>query len=123
MSVSDESAAAGRLDAARSRIEARLGELERLLVQLDRERAGIVTASLESNADDEHDPEGSTIGFERAQLDATLASTTQQVARLRAALERVDAGTYGVCEVCGRPIPEARLEVRPEATRCVQHAR
>ena len=82
----------------------------------------MVTASLESNADDEHDPEGATIGFERAQLDATIASTSEQIARLRAALERIDNGTYGVCEVCGQPIPGARLEVRPDATRCVQHA-
>jgi RNA polymerase-binding transcription factor DksA len=104
------------------RIETRLSELDSLLTQLSRQRAGVVEASLESNADDEHDPEGATIGFERAQLDATIASTSEQVARLRAALERIDAGTYGVCEVCGQPIPEARLEVRPDATRCVLHA-
>ena len=106
----------------RTRIETRLAELDALRAELDRGRAGIVTASLESNADDEHDPEGATIGFERAQLDATIASTGEQIARLRSALERIDAGKYGVCEVCGQPIPEARLEVRPDATRCVQHA-
>ena len=110
-----------RLETSRasSRITARIAELQALLTQLERQRAGVVTASLESNADDEHDPEGATIGFERAQLDATIASTGEQVARLRAALERIDAGTYGVCEVCGSAIPEARLEVRPDATRCV----
>jgi DnaK suppressor protein len=105
-----------------SRIETKLGELASLLTQLERQRSGVVEASLESNADDEHDPEGATIGFERAQLDATIASTGEQVARLRAALGRIDAGTYGVCEVCGHPIPEGRLEVRPDATRCVLHA-
>jgi RNA polymerase-binding transcription factor DksA len=110
--------------AARSatRIETKLAELESLLAQLDRQRSGVVEASLESNADDEHDPEGATIGFERAQLDATIASTRDQVARLRGALERIDGGTYGVCEVCGREIPAERLEVRPDATRCVLHA-
>ena len=36
-----------------------------------------------------------------------------------AALERVDAGTYGVCAVCGAPIPDGRLEVRPTAATCV----
>jgi RNA polymerase-binding transcription factor len=107
---------------AKSLIDARLTELQALAVQLERQRAGVVAASLESNADDEHDPEGATIGFERAQLDATIGSTADQVARLRAALERIQAGTYGICEVCGRPIPEARLDVRPDATRCVQHA-
>ena len=106
----------------RTRVETRLAELDGLLTELERGRSGIVSASLESNADDEHDPEGATIGFERAQLDATIASTGEQIDRLRAALERIDAGTYGVCEVCGQPIPEARLEVRPDATRCVRHA-
>ncbi len=106
----------------RTRIETRLAELDALLVELDRGRSGVVAASLESNADDEHDPEGATIGFERAQLDATIASTAEQVARLRGALERIAAGTYGVCEVCGQAIPAARLAVRPDATRCVQHA-
>lgn len=106
----------------RSRIETKLEELDSLLTHLERQRSGVVEASLESNADDEHDPEGATIGFERAQLDATIASTAEQVVRLRAALERIDAGTYGVCEVCGQPIPEGRLEVRPDATRCVLHA-
>ena len=118
----EERAGGSRLETSRTRVLARLEELDALRAQLERERAGVVNASLESNADDEHDPEGATIGFERAQLDATIASTAEQVARLRAALERIDAGTYGVCEVCGGVIPEARLEVRPDAARCVQHA-
>lgn len=38
------------------------------------------------------------------------------------ALERMDAGTYGTCEVCGAEIGEARLEVMPATRRCIQHA-
>jgi RNA polymerase-binding transcription factor DksA len=38
---------------------------------------------------------------------------------VRAALVKLDAGTYGVCEGCGRPVPEGRLEALPWATRCV----
>ena len=111
----------GFMDAT-ARVTARLRELTVLAEQLARERAGVVAASLESNADDEHDPEGATIGFERAQLDATIASTEAQIAELRTALARIDAGTYGICAVCGDAIPEARLEVRPAATTCVRHA-
>lgn len=99
-----------------------LDEAIELLRMLRAEHSGIVAASLESNADDEHDPEGATIGFERAQLDATIHSTTERIEQLRLALGRIDDGTYGVCEVCGEPIPAARLEVRPAATRCVRHA-
>lgn len=41
---------------------------------------------------------------------------------VRRARQRLADGTYGVCEVCGQPIPEERLEVRPWALRCVQHS-
>jgi DnaK suppressor protein len=42
---------------------------------------------------------------------------------VRHALERLDAGDYGLCEACGEPIPEGRLEARPWATTCVAHSR
>ncbi|HVU72764.1 MAG TPA: TraR/DksA C4-type zinc finger protein [Mycobacteriales bacterium] len=69
--------------------------------------------------DDEHDPEGATIAFEREQLAALRAAAEQRVADLDAALDRLAAGTYGVCEVCGRPIAAARLEALPAARRCI----
>ncbi|HEY0533529.1 MAG TPA: TraR/DksA C4-type zinc finger protein [Actinoplanes sp.] len=100
--------------------------LERLLAgveaeagALEHDLASVFEASRSSNADDEHDPEGATIAFERAQLTATLAATRQRAAELRAALLRHDDGTYGICERCGKPIPSARLEIRPDARTCV----
>jgi len=86
-----------------------------LLATLEHDFAAVVTASGDSNADDEHDPEGATIAFERAQLDSTIADLRAQLAQLDAALERVAAGTYGICEVCGLPIPPERLAARPAA--------
>lgn len=41
---------------------------------------------------------------------------------VRRALEKVDDGTYGVCDTCGEPIPAGRLEARPWAARCLQHS-
>lgn len=41
--------------------------------------------------------------------------------QVRTASSRLDAGTYGSCEVCGEQIPQARLEARPWATRCIRH--
>ena len=86
---------------------------------LERDLASLFEASRSSNADDEHDPEGATIAFERAQLTATLAATHRRADELRAALARYDQGTYGVCERCGNPIPSARLAARPDARTCV----
>ena len=78
-----------------------------------------MAASRDSNADDEHDPEGATIAFERAQLVAVLKQATSDLTELDAALARVEGGTYGVCERCGLPIALARLEARPAARRCI----
>ena len=80
---------------------------------------GVFEASQDSNADDEHDPEGSTIAYERAQLTAVLAATRRRLADLDDALARRAAGGYGICERCGRAIPAERLAVRPAARTCV----
>jgi RNA polymerase-binding transcription factor DksA len=79
----------------------------------------IVAASEGSNADDEHDPEGSTIAFERSQVATLVRQAEHHLREVEAALARVDAGTYGTCERCGKPIPEGRLEARPVARTCV----
>jgi DnaK suppressor protein len=81
--------------------------------------AGIVAASAGSNADDEHDPEGATIAFERAQTASLLDRAEARLAALDRALARVDAGTYGTCVSCGRPIGAERLAARPDAETCV----
>lgn len=90
--------------------------------RLDAEFDGVVAATAGSNTDDEHDPEGATIAFERSQLTALLSDGRARLAELDHALERVGSGDYGRCEVCGEPIGAARLEARPSATRCIRHA-
>jgi RNA polymerase-binding transcription factor len=80
---------------------------------------GLFEASRFANTDDEHDPEGTTIAFERAQLTAVLDATRRRRAELDEALRRLADGAYGVCESCGRPIPAERLAVRPSARTCV----
>ena len=97
-------------------------EAESQIASLTRDLTGVIDASLSSNADDEHDPEGATIAFERAQLAALLAGARRRLTDLDAALRRLDAGTYGRCERCGRPIPAQRLAVRPSARTCVSCA-
>ncbi len=82
----------------------------------------VVAASKDTNADDEHDPEGATIAFERSQTDALVRQARQRLAEIDAAEARLAAGTYGTCERCGRPIGEARLEARPTARLCIECA-
>src|ERR687894_1254816 len=92
-------------------------EAEAATLALDLE--ALFAASRDSNADDEHDPEGATIGFERAQLTALLAAARERIAEVDDALRRVDAATYGVCEGCVQPIAEERLGARPFARYCM----
>ncbi|MCL3861829.1 TraR/DksA C4-type zinc finger protein [Actinotalea sp. K2] len=79
----------------------------------------IVAASQHSNADDEHDPEGTTIAFERSQSDALVQHARARLDEVAAARARLARGSYGICEVCGRPIDPERLEVRPTARTCL----
>jgi DnaK suppressor protein len=91
----------------------------RRLAALRGDHRGFVDASRDTNADDEHDPEGATIAFEREQVAALVRQAEQHLAQVDAALARVADGSYGTCTVCGHPIPPERLEVRPTATTCV----
>ena len=99
-------------DAARAQIAA-----------LTREFDQVVDASRQSNADDEHDPEGATIAFERQQVAALLEAARRRLADVDAAVTAVEAGTYGRCESCGRPIAPERLAARPTARTCIDCAR
>jgi RNA polymerase-binding transcription factor DksA len=79
----------------------------------------VVEAARDANGDDEHDPEGATIAYERAQVAALVLQAQAHLEEVEAALGRLDAGTYGICERCGKPIADARLEVRPAARTCI----
>lgn len=89
---------------------------------LQRDFDAVVEASKDSNADDEHDPDGSTIAFERSQVDAVLQQARRSLAEIDAAQTRLELGTYGTCENCGRPIAPGRLEARPVARTCIECA-
>lgn len=80
---------------------------------------GVITAATGSNLDDEHDPEGATIAFEREQLAALRDRARQHLDEIDSALTRIDAGRYGYCERCGAPIGDERLAARPTARLCV----
>jgi DnaK suppressor protein len=93
------------------------------IAALTREFDEVVAASKASNADDEHDPEGATIAFERQQVAALLESTRARLADVEAALARRADGGYGICQSCGRPIAPERLAARPSARTCIDCAR
>jgi RNA polymerase-binding transcription factor DksA len=93
-----------------------------LLPALRRDITSVNAARQNSNVDDEHDPEGSTIAFELSQASALLEQSRHGLAQIEAALERIEAGRYGCCEVCGDEIAEGRLEARPWTPYCIRHS-
>jgi len=95
--------------------------LERIAA-LERDFNDIVEATGQANSDDEHDPEGATIAFERQHLAALLSQAHDQLGRVEAAIALLDAGSYGVCERCGNAVGDERLAARPTATTCIDCA-
>ena len=107
---------------ARARLSAERLATEQRLAGLTGTFTDIVDASQSSNADDEHDPEGATIAFERARLAALLDQARGHLADIDDALARLDDGRYAVCERCGGPIAPERLAARPVARTCIRCA-
>ena len=108
----DELWALDRLEAERVLILDQLAELRRGF-------AGILDASADSNADDEHDPEGSTIAFERSQVKTLIHQGEHHLGEIEAARMKVADGRFGLCERCGQPISVARLDALPVARTCI----
>jgi RNA polymerase-binding transcription factor DksA len=105
--------------AARATLIARRAALHRQRAALREDWLSIVETTALSATDDEHDPEGATIAYERSRVAALLAQIDTEREALELALQRVEAGTYGWCLNCGAAIPPERLAARPAAERCI----
>lgn len=110
------------LEAAAERLREEREEVRSRLETMTKNLQSLFAASAGSNADDEHDPEGQTIAYERAQLSALIEAAREDLAGIEAATLRLNQGGYWICEVCHQPIPVARLDARPTARTFVQHA-
>jgi len=100
----------------RARLDELVGELERS-VAVVAHNGGADTGEL--TALDQHPADSGTNLADADREEASAEVLRAQLERVRAALARLDAGTYGRCVDCGRELPDERLEARPEAERCV----
>lgn len=107
---------------ARERLAAERDGTHAQMAALNRDFDAIVEANALVAVDDEHDPDGASTAFERAHVAALLARARDHLDALDRALERLEQGVYGRCEVCGEQIPAERLDVRPATTTCVRCA-
>lgn len=105
-----------RLEEERERLEEQIADYER-----DLEEARLT----ESSSDRSPDPgnaEASSMKLEYAKELSIEQNTLDLLSKANRALERVEEGTYGICESCGNAIPVERLEVLPYSTLCVECA-
>lgn len=100
---------------ARARLEELLAELERSAAVL--QRGGGDTGELSTL--DQHPADSATSLADADREEASMEVLQRQQERVREALARIDAGTYGRCVDCGRELSDERLDARPEASRCV----
>ena len=97
--------------------------LESMIEEFDRQReqSRLAETSSEHNADPDN-ADGGSLAFEM-EMDLSIEQNAKELLeKVERALKRMDEGTYGDCEVSGKPIPIARLEALPYATTTVENA-
>jgi RNA polymerase-binding transcription factor DksA len=97
--------------------------------RLDDVKAGLPDIESESENErlselsdlDQHLADVGTETFDRERDLSILDQVEGELADVERALQRLDEGTYGLCEACGKPIEDERLEALPAARFCVEH--
>jgi RNA polymerase-binding transcription factor DksA len=109
---------------ARSRLNTDRDQTLVRIAELGRDFTAIVTSTREGSAggDDEHDPEGATVAYERQHLAALISQARAHLDAIDSALEKVKSGRYGICDICGGAIGAERLAARPASLVCVRCA-
>jgi DnaK suppressor protein len=100
---------------ARKRLEQMCGQLDNSIMVLRSEHP-----AARGGLDSPQDPaDAGTTLSDTDRTEAMLAAAQSQRREVMDALSRIELGTYGTCADCGSPIPDGRLDARPEAARCV----
>ncbi|GGR26271.1 hypothetical protein GCM10010497_30750 [Streptomyces cinereoruber] len=103
---------------ARDGLQAEVLRLRSELAHSQEELTGLMRDSGDGAGDDQADT--GTKNITREHELALAANAREMLEQTEHALERLDAGTYGLCEVCGKPIGKARMQAFPRATLCVE---
>jgi RNA polymerase-binding transcription factor DksA len=110
---------------ARQLIVSEKERLEGLVREREAEGVGTQTENdqiSELSALDQHQGDIGTETFEREKDFSLLEQLEAEIGDLDAALRKIDEGTYGICEICGKQIQPDRLEAMPGTRTCIEHA-
>jgi len=96
----------------------------RAVLAAERERLTSELAALgvDRGTFDEGFADSGQVTAERGEVDALAGSLRETLGDIDNALEKIDKGTYGTCERCGKPVGEDRLAAMPAARLCIQCA-
>lgn len=106
---------------ARKLLEAERSRLEEVMssAELETLEESETESYQELSSVDQHSGDQGTATFEREKADSIRTSVEGQLADVEHALARLEAGSYGICELCGKKIPDERLKARPAARFCI----
>jgi DnaK suppressor protein len=111
------------LDELRQRLEAERAELQVQLTTI--EETSFATSQSDISGEvafDEENADAGTFTFER-ERDLSIENNVRDLmGKIDRALARMEAGTYGICSRCGKPIEKARLKALPYADLCIKDA-
>jgi RNA polymerase-binding transcription factor len=108
------------LDTARERLLAERARVLDEVQTLHDDLARSLEEATDEDGNDSHLGDSATETLDR-EIEQSLEENAEHLlASIDAALTRIQEGTYGICERCGRPIGEERLEALPYATKCIE---
>ena len=103
-------------------LDTRRGQLHEERDRLTTQIASLDVGSDQSPAYDDNFADSGQVAAEQGEAQALLNQFNEQIDEIDHALAKFDAGTYGLCEVCQKPIAPARLEAMPATRFCIDHA-
>jgi RNA polymerase-binding protein DksA len=107
----------------RGLLEAERARLLHASERYQRENSGAITDELDESAGTDNLGDFAAATYDRELQEGLEEGVLETLRQIDAALQRIEDGTYGVCEVCGKPIGEERLRAIPWTTRCIDHPR
>ena len=112
LSAEELSGFESRLMAMRDELQARIAAEQKEIEQFTQDQADEFIS--------QHNADLATDVFETERAIGTKIAADSELEAVEQALERLKAGSYGICVQCGQPIPKERLEARPQAIRCLK---